>query len=176
MEEKTLEQLIKEALEMKNNKAFIKTNMAVFYGFTVTQINTDYIFGFPSEEIRNKEDKLFWRIPKNAILDICFADYSQINLEEQSMEAIKIKEINVEKKTIIFINRASINQLGTNTDRHFHQHRYFQIGIEKSPFYVIDATFNLNNEANYLLWEPKGNHFFILKTTEFNTKFKILKL
>jgi hypothetical protein len=81
MKEKTLEQLIKEALGKKSNKAFIKTSIAVFYGFTITSTDNDYIYGYPTDEIENKENKMFWRIPKPAIIEISFADYSSIKID-----------------------------------------------------------------------------------------------
>ncbi len=81
MEEKTLEQLIREALENKNNKAFIKTSIAVFYGFTLTSADEDYIYGYPTDEIKNAKNKIFWRIPKLAISEISFADYSSLKLD-----------------------------------------------------------------------------------------------
>ena len=81
---KIKEILKKQAKTKRYYKAFIQTNIGIFHGFSITQLDENYIYGIPTEEtsklMSNKTDVVFWRIPLYSIIDISFIDYSEIKL------------------------------------------------------------------------------------------------
>lgn len=87
------------------------------------------------------------------------------------MEEVGAVEINLRNELIRFIDSTNAERHGLSFEKHQHEIRFMQIGVESSPFFVIDATFNLIGEAFYLLWEPVGNRYFITRVTEFGNFF-----
>lgn len=84
---KSEEELVKKVLAKQFvtgvfQKALIVTHIGVFHGFSITDMDEDYIFGIPQEEIKkmltDKSSVTYWRIPKSAIIEIYFPDYSEI--------------------------------------------------------------------------------------------------
>ncbi len=89
------------------------------------------------------------------------------------MEEVRVIELDLESKIIRVKDFSNTEFQGFNLERNCHEKRFIKIGVENSPFFVIDATFNYKGEAYNLIWEPVDNKYFITRVSEFENFFSL---